>query len=211
VPKIRRVGPAARARLKTGGSDARAPFRKAIANRDGDRTLEQDTEGPEVEMSGHRRAHAAQSLGQALQAQIGQAVQPVLGDLQRQIAEAVRQQMAQALRLTRQEMEQSVDQALEPIQQVQGHVDQTVDRSPPEEQPLREALQRTAMALRELVQDLANTLRGLLQTVRSLLQAVVSLLLLILVALREGLMAALRTLGEGVGSVAERAVEAIRS
>jgi hypothetical protein len=67
------------------------------------------------------------------------------------------------------------------------------------------------MALRELVQNLANTLRGLLQTVRSLLQAVVSLLLLIVVALREGHMAALRTLGEGVGSVAKRAVEAIRS
>jgi len=63
------------------------------------------------------------------------------------------------------------------------------------------------MALRELVQYLANTLRGLLQTLRSLLQAVVSLLLLILVALREGLMVALRPLGEGVGSV----VEAIRS
>ena len=221
MPKIRRVGPEARARLKTKGSDAPAPSREAPTGRDGDQVdrrmmaeagVRQETGHPEVERDGRRGPPAARPLGQGFQDQIGQAVQPVLGDLKRQIAQVVRQQMEQALRLTRQE----VDRAPQPIrQQVQDHVEQPVDAPrregrPPGDQPqqeghpegereasqspLRGALRRTTAALGELAQGLTHALRGLLQTVRALLKAVASLLLLILVALREGQMAALRPL-----------------
>ena len=51
----------------------------------------------------------------------------------------------------------------------------------------------------------------LLQTVRGLLQTVVALLRLVLVALKEGVMAAFRPIGEGLGSLAGKAVGAVAS
>jgi hypothetical protein len=48
VPKISNVAPDARNRLKTKGSDARMPYREAIANLEDGQTLEFEIEGGET-------------------------------------------------------------------------------------------------------------------------------------------------------------------
>ncbi len=68
MPKFQQVGPEARAKLKTSGSDGRAAYREAIANLDGDQTLEIELEAGET-LRGLRvnLGRAAKEVGREIQ------------------------------------------------------------------------------------------------------------------------------------------------